>query len=373
MRLAPSTAKAMNSSASESSRPCTAWTGAACSWPPCAAALASRGGDGGELPQLLVRAMSAPPPSAADAFGLLAGGDVRTAAVTGSLGALRGLSMISIGNSLPSSAARSARSRADLLSSASSAEPEAVRDQRSAKPSGMMFLTLCRPARPGVPNFFSAWSFSRTISPLVSTTTIASGAASRRPRYRPSTWARCCSASLRTLMSRIAAVTRIPSALSRGLSMISMGNSLPSLRRPESSIPVPICCASASAAVRVPSAISRSAKPSGMMFSHSAPPARPRSRTASSACRSSDGAPPWFTTTTRSARSREPRHDTSRPRLRVVAQRRADHRNPFPSLSRSSSPSSARTSESRGVRPISWPPLLGQVLRGSHLRHISHG
>ena len=48
--------------------------------------------------------------------------------------------------------------------------------------------------------------------------------------------------------------------------MISMGNSLPSLRRPMSSIPVPICCARASAAERMPSAMSRSAKPSGMMF-----------------------------------------------------------------------------------------------------------
>ena len=38
-------------------------------------------------------------------------------------------------------------------------------------------------------------------------------------------------------MSRIAAVTRMPSALSSGLSMISMGNSLPSLRRPISSMP----------------------------------------------------------------------------------------------------------------------------------------
>ena len=65
---------------------------------------------------------------------------------------------------------------------------------------------------------------------------------------------------LRTLMSRIAAVTRIPSALSSGLSMISIGNSLPSLRRPVSSIPVPICCANASSADRRPSAISRSAK-----------------------------------------------------------------------------------------------------------------
>ena len=95
---------------------------------------------------------------------------------------------------------------------------------------------------------------------------MASGAASSSPRYRPSICARCFSAALRTLMSRIAAVTSVPSALSSGLSMISMGNSLPSLRRPVSSIPVPICCASASAAVRGPSAISRSAKPSGMMF-----------------------------------------------------------------------------------------------------------
>ena len=70
------------------------------------------------------------------------------------------------------------------------------------------------------------------------------------------------SASLRTLMSRIAAVTRMPSALSSGLSIISIGNSLPSFRRAMSSMPVPICCASASAAERSPSAISRSAKPS---------------------------------------------------------------------------------------------------------------
>ena len=59
-------------------------------------------------------------------------------------------------------------------------------------------------------------------------------------------------------MSRIAAVTRMPSALSSGLSMISIGNSLPSLRRAVSSIPVPICCASASSAERRSSAISRS-------------------------------------------------------------------------------------------------------------------
>jgi hypothetical protein len=73
-------------------------------------------------------------------------------------------------------------------------------------------------------------------------------------------------ALLRAVMSRIAAVTRIPSALSSGLSMISIGNSLPSFRRPVSSIPAPICCARASSADRRVSAIRRSAKPSRMRF-----------------------------------------------------------------------------------------------------------
>ena len=64
-------------------------------------------------------------------------------------------------------------------------------------------------------------------------------------------------------MSRMAAVTRMPSALSSGLSMISIGKALPSLRRPVSSMPVPICWARASSAERRSSASSRSAKPSG--------------------------------------------------------------------------------------------------------------
>ncbi len=59
-------------------------------------------------------------------------------------------------------------------------------------------------------------------------------------------------------MLRIAAVTSMPSSLCNGLSMISIGNSEASLHRPDSSMPVPICCANASAAVRVPSAIRRS-------------------------------------------------------------------------------------------------------------------
>src|SRR5208282_753203 len=69
------------------------------------------------------------------------------------------------------------------------------------------------------PNCFSACTFSRTISPPTFTTTMASGAASSSPRYLPSIWARCVSAPLRTLMSRIAAVTRMPSGLSSGLSI----------------------------------------------------------------------------------------------------------------------------------------------------------
>ena len=51
-----------------------------------------------------------------------------------------------------------------------------------------------------------------TMRPFESLITMASGAASIRPGYLPSRWARCFSAFLRTLMSRIAAVTRMPSA-----------------------------------------------------------------------------------------------------------------------------------------------------------------
>ena len=79
-------------------------------------------------------------------------------------------------------------------------------------------------------------------------------------------WTISASAIFRVVMSRIAAVTKIPSALSSGLNMISRGNSLPSFRRPVSSIPVPICCSIASSADRRASAIRRSAKPLGMMF-----------------------------------------------------------------------------------------------------------
>jgi len=42
------------------------------------------------------------------------------------------------------------------------------------------------------------------------------------------------------VMSRIAAVTQVPCSVSSGLRLISMGNSLPSERRPDNSSPAPI-------------------------------------------------------------------------------------------------------------------------------------
>ncbi len=137
------------------------------------------------------------------------------------------------------------------------------------------------------------------MSPSWLTTIIASGAASSSPRYRASICTRCFSASLCTLMSRIAAVTRAPSALSKGLSMSSIGNSLPSLCRPVSSSPMPIRCASTSAADRVPSAISHSAKPSGTMFVTFCPRSSSRRYpNCLSACPFRRmTSPSWFTTT----------------------------------------------------------------------------
>ena len=103
--------------------------------------------------------------------------------------------------------------------------------------------------------------------PLAFTTTIASGEASSRPRYLSSICARCSSASLRSRdVANCRCDQRSLPALSRGLSMISIGNSLPSFRNPLKFNPATICCAALSvAAARALSAISRSAKPSGMM------------------------------------------------------------------------------------------------------------
>ena len=178
-----------------------------------------------------------------------------------------GLSMSSIGNSLPSFRCPvELDPRSDLLSSASSAERSSSATSRSAKPSGMMLVTCCprsssRGSRTAFQPEHSLGRFRRLVDDHHRIR-----AASSRPRYLPSICARFSSASLRTVMSRIAAVTRIPSSLRSGLSISSIGNSLPSFRCPVSSIPVPICWASASSAERRSSAISRSAKPSGIML-----------------------------------------------------------------------------------------------------------
>ena len=238
----------------------------------------------------------------------------RIAAVTRIPSALSsGLNMISIGNSLPSLRRPESSIPVPICCARASAVvrvPSAIR--RSANPFGIMVFTCCpRSSSRRYPNSFSARTFRRTISPPGLTTTIASGAASSNPRYLPSICPRCFSAALRTLMSRIAAVTRIPSALSSGLSMISIGNSLPSLRRPVSSIPVPICCARASAVDRVPSAIRRSANPLGMMVFTCCPRSSSRRYPNSFSARTFRRtiSPLWFTTTIASgAASRSPRY-----------------------------------------------------------------
>ena len=266
---------------------------------------------------------------------------LRMAAVTRTPSALSsGLSMISIGNSVPSLRRPLSSIPVPICCASASAAlrvPSAIR--RSAKPSGMMFLTCCPTSSSRLyPTCFSAWTFSRTISPAGFTTTIASGAASNSPRYLPSIWAKCVSESLRMLMSRIAAVTRIPSALPSGLSMISMGNSLPSFRLAMSSIPVPICCASASAALRVPSAISRSAKPSGMMFFTCCPMSSSRLYPNCFSARtfSSTISPAWFTTTIASgAASNRPRYFAPDSLLSLRSWLNSENPRRFPAGSRS--------------------------------------
>ncbi len=80
-------------------------------------------------------------------------------------------------------------------------------------------------------------------------------------------WARSASAALRTLMSRMAAVTRMPSATAeRGQHELDRELGCRPCARPMSSMPVPICWARAASGLRRSSAISRSANPSGMMF-----------------------------------------------------------------------------------------------------------
>jgi hypothetical protein len=69
--------------------------------------------------------------------------------------------------------------------------------------------------------------------PFRLTMTMASGAASSRPRNFASTF-------LRSLTSRTAAVARVPSSVSIGERLISAGKVEPSLRLPERSRPCPM-------------------------------------------------------------------------------------------------------------------------------------
>ena len=161
------------------------------------------------------------------------------------LGASSGLSMISIGNSLPSLRRPESPMPVPICcarASAAERRPSAI--SRSAKPSGMMLVT-CWPIELVARIAELLLGLEVQQDDLAGPVDHDHGV--RRSFEQPAVaalhCARCSSAALRTLMSRIAAVTRIPSALSSGLSMISIGNSLPSLRRAESSMPVPICCA----------------------------------------------------------------------------------------------------------------------------------
>ena len=83
------------------------------------------------------------------------------------------------------------------------------------------------------PNSFTACELTRTMCPSRLTMTMASGAASNRSL---NFW----SARLRSVMSRMALITMVPSSVSMGLRLISTGNSPPSLRRPCSSSPAPM-------------------------------------------------------------------------------------------------------------------------------------
>ena len=79
----------------------------------------------------------------------------------------------------------------------------------------------------------SACVLRMTILPSRLTTTIASGAASRNPRNLASTF-------FRAVVSRMMLMTKVPVSVFSGLRLISTVNSLPSLRRPDSSLPSPM-------------------------------------------------------------------------------------------------------------------------------------
>jgi hypothetical protein len=73
---------------------------------------------------------------------------------------------------------------------------------------------------------------TRTTQPSPSAIAIPIGDPSKAPRKSSSAVRRSVSSRLRVVMSRIALETIMPSSVSIGLRLISMGNSLPSLRSP---------------------------------------------------------------------------------------------------------------------------------------------
>ena len=146
-----------------------------------------------------------------------------------------GLRLISTGNSLPS------------LRRPKSSNPDPIGRTRGSAKNPPRWPT-CRPRKrsgtnvsTGIPRRFSrvclksrsACVLRMTILPSRLTTTIASGAASRKPRNLASTF-------FRAVVSRMMLMTRVPVSVFSGLRLISTGNSLPSLRRPESSLPSPM-------------------------------------------------------------------------------------------------------------------------------------
>ena len=146
-----------------------------------------------------------------------------------------GLKLISTGNSVPS-LRRPKSSRPEPMPRTRGSAKYAVRfpGWRPRKRSGISISTPWPSSSSlGYPNSRSVCEFTRTIFPVRSTITTASGAASSSPRNFASTL-------LRSLTSRIAAVTRTPSPVCMGERLISAGNSVPSLRWAWRSSPAPI-------------------------------------------------------------------------------------------------------------------------------------
>ena len=100
---------------------------------------------------------------------------------------------------------------------------------------------------------------------------------------------------------------------------------------------MPICCAKASAALRVPSAMIRSAKPSGMMFFTFCPTSSSRLYPSSFSARtfSKTISPAWFTTTIASgAASNSPRYLASDSWLSLRSWLNSENPRRFPAASR---------------------------------------